>query len=1814
MSNFPFSLDDDTVIPLVSDNISEIGGDAINALRDAVFAIESNIGVGAAGATGSIANFLNVSFDPFGNIKPSVLTSAGLVSLPIVDSQVSPTAGIKESKLTLDYSTASLFNSIENNAININTALNFITVTGSKVEPHIAGTNYNHFLSAINIAASSIQYFRNRTGSFRDNTNLYNLFTDFNNDLVSHEKADSTNFGFADPTSPTVGTIPPPNYAHVASGLFLNTSNFSFIPQTATDLQQFAQFIDNSNIFILGTKIQTLFANGISRTARSGTLSNASEGQLIIPSTTVITYLLSGGSGMPVDSIDNGDDIIEFTPDATSIANSSFDAKFATIKIGDIITVNYGSFILPFVIKETKLSISGSNKRYLVRITKKNILAGTNFTATVSKPLFNNNKYGVLALAQANTPTNNLPTLIAGNPRGAQVLGVNFNPDQVDTQHYNLWLAFYPDGNPLDSIINMAPIDVSGNKGTTPGQYTLDTIVESTNNAFRAAGFNYRFIAYSYQGNFGIMLADPYGNASFSIISGILASTGLYDPNLSSTTYPNNIVGTPGFDSKDALGFGPAGANVATPPFSSTFANSTVAQTPTKIFVPLTRNNYYVNGVERERLNVEPHQILDGYGDGYWPAIITNKQIIPGTRVEVTYQVNADLSESSLKIGKTLVVLAGTGGSVVDSGRFFIDNIQFNNCSLPNPYTLITVYDAIHSTGSTPFASANIGTPVSLYFGGDAIGFNIENASDFAVVSTPFKRSFEIYINQDGYTFSHERGRMNISGSTITVNGISLFSATELSFINIYKISSKLRGYLFSPITKINLQITSYSSTTGIFSGFLCQYDGSTVTNAGPTTIGKKGNVVRFYDQTNVEYIDFVFNINDSVPSISTTKNIDIQLFPTLRLDEEEMLIGTVQVNNSNNKLSYLRDDRQFGNTSEEQFSTSALDYIAVPTKLLSENGIIRGFDIASISGNNIFVNGGVAVVNGKIIQLNNEVVSIPVIQETLVPYGSATTFNTTNWFLCVNDRGELEFIASTDFDPVALGSTYSSLNLDHTRIFYANNPNNSSGSPYPIRGDYFADLILMQRDVTPIAVISSTIGLVSSTFSVTSASSSDARRFIYGGYSGLINPLVLGNNANFRSFTSLSTWLTQLTSLNSGINGNANNISQMVIVKGSFTLPTSNSLSFGSPVTFIGDNGTLIINTDIGFTIGNNITFDNITFNYTFNAVLDAPSPYVSSNLVNSARAAIYCNVSSTGNKNIVIRNCTFNASFPDHFPFISFEFASATSFLENIQIINNKFNGVISATDDLRAAVCFVNKLTTTGGGTSIVGTRLTGCIINKNICNKNQMICITADHNTGDNHIKNAITPVDTIISENICGAIGILTRQDTTGNYVSGLSVKDKENNVIISNNFCKYIASLDSAGALVSNTALFEPITSSIVIQNNTCGWIHLLVAVDDLVVDQRNSVKILSNKLNALPTSVLSAYGTSNNSAINIYSGNSFIITNVICDGNIIQLGVTVASDLVTTTNSFYLNGIECSVSATISKNIISIADNMSGTISTYGILLDSTSDLPCIITNNRLMRSVNTITGYINVSNAVSHHTIVDNFFDNTTIDGTHETPVLGVGAAASSGTLFERNKNQIEYVYIPIYDNSFGVTPNNTDGYGQIFYNMNNALVDYELTSGFSDQPNGLGSSIINGSGVNCTFARSFQVGTYLPRSVQILEIKVGIFLLGGTVSPLNTSQTIQLQSLGYVNDEYMDIKNTYGNAPTYLNVQSYVVNNSSQLTNLQSATQFLVHTIAPSEAAFFTVGNTNQLAILFKVNLSFASASYNIQVSPIRVKFAW
>ena len=150
-TSYPNNIDTDLEIPRIDDNISEIGGDAINSLRDAIFAVEKTIGVDPQGNKPDLVTRINSVIDADGNIKTSALEARGLITLPISNDQIADDAAIEESKLDLDYSTIFLKGKIDSAATDLTSFLGSFSSFSTQTFGHFSGANDRHDGYAIDL-------------------------------------------------------------------------------------------------------------------------------------------------------------------------------------------------------------------------------------------------------------------------------------------------------------------------------------------------------------------------------------------------------------------------------------------------------------------------------------------------------------------------------------------------------------------------------------------------------------------------------------------------------------------------------------------------------------------------------------------------------------------------------------------------------------------------------------------------------------------------------------------------------------------------------------------------------------------------------------------------------------------------------------------------------------------------------------------------------------------------------------------------------------------------------------------------------------------------------------------------------------------------------------------------------------------------------------------------------------------------------------------------------------------------------------------------------------------------------------------------------------------------------------------------------------------------------------------------------------------------------------------------------------------------------------------------------------------------------
>ena len=1570
MSVYPFDLDSDQTIIRIDDNVTEQGGESINQLRDAVFNIEAELGIGLSGSMGSLASRLDVSLNANGSIKASALTSVGLATLPIVDNQVASNAGIKEYKLTLDHSTSDLYTLIVANATLLASVNAFATLTNSDFNSHLAGSQFladgstsarhvaSHIdLNAVPFDARDTFYtwtgLLDKNGVARSSTHVAAALLEINDDLVNHENATED--------------------AHLASAITVNTDEFQELPTTANTVQKVVDYLDDFEVLTVGQHRATQHAAGIPPIARSQSLTLPDGyGDNVVPPTTVATYLVHAPANYPVDSNSIGDDLIKFVPASNS--DFSFDAAFSQVKIGDIIRVNYANGLESSFPIESVRYTPGSE--WVVRIAGINLCESSDGygLARIDRPAYDYNTAGVLALAAANAvPTASyssiLPSLIVGHPRGATAVGLGFDPNQIDATHYKLYLELYPSGNPLEKIISMPAIDISGNTGTTPGSYTLEKVVLATNDAFRALGYNYRFIAFDHLGDFGLMLADPIGNASFAIVSGSNSSG-----TLAESSYTENVIGdaTDGFD---ALGLGATHADVASPAYQSTWVDASAAQLPTKVIAPIKNRFYIANG---QRLNGFAPTYL-ATEDGYWPATIIVRNNT-GSSIETTYRVNLALEPAKLKIGKTLVVqpdIDFTNPDYMDAdyGRFIIKDVTFvGACGSDSAYTTITVISGIHATGNPLSASSDSGQTVRLYFSEDSVSFNDLNVIDASDSGVNFHRYHEIYITDQGQTLSHERGRMPIQGETT--------SGLRTDFWHINSVSPKLRGYQSGTVVLnkyLRFYILSYDATSGEFDGYIGQPGtGVGILNPGPITTGRKNVPVKFYDETYLDYLEMTFEeINVGPSGIAVVTDgfphyVDIEVFPTLRQDDELMLIGSCEVNWSPSThqtvIQKVKNLRQFGSIDELDFTQSAKDFITNGDRLLHENGIIRGFEFVSVNASDnreIFYTGGVALVNGTMVTTNNSSVTIPQISEGGTPA-------TVIWAVCVNQNGYLE--------PIIVTTTKDQ--------FFA------QASLYYVQSVTFAELISSRKDLTVISLVTATIASIT----INASDVKDARRFIQS--ENLGGSLVWTSGdlpGHFSTFESLAQWINYL--------GGQKNV---VKVNGNFSVDTMIDMTvLTAPVVLEGEGATFTVTSDSGFKITNNTTFRNINFVY------NPRLTYTANDRINTGYGCLYSN---SDLNSVTIEKCTFTSPVlgSQRPPFIGLELAP-TETIKNIIIRDNVFSDDVAIT---QAAIAIVN-VNSAGASPAVVAN----CLIENNKCKQSQGIYLTsvaAYSVSGGVTVTTfeapGLTPYACSIVGNTAETIGFLAG----GLYSSDYDGYGLDPSITVSRNHGLYCGVADSLGHSWSVNGptylVLEYGTANTTVSENHMAWINCVV--ENSTTDKTYSnLTIVNNQLQAFYPAYLEAQLTCLQSMAIIATGTTEKGSVIISNNSINSRNYN------NTTLSNYRIGIWCPAAATITNNIIK---GLGDTADLYGIILrpKSGETTEYLVQGNRIYRNGTDMgTGaYIYNSGSTtpsySSALVVDNYFDSFFIDsGNTDTNTV---KNAPVTWVVDRNKNQIYTTYI--------------------------------------------------------------------------------------------------------------------------------------------------------------------------------------------------
>lgn len=1369
MTLYPNAVDNDVSIIRVDNNITQLGGKAINQLRDAVFAIEKSLGINPMGSQSSLAQRVGVSINEDGSIKTSALTSVGLVTLPIDDAQVGINAGIKEFKLDLDFSTSDLNVLICNNKDLIDALTGFYQDLESKVNAHIGGApipDLRHVGSHIDINAvpfdprdTSFVWggLKDKDGNPFTATNLMGGLDEVNTNLVTHENN-------------TTGD------AHQASGIGVDTSNFNELSQDSDTVQKALDNVDDLAQINIGLHRATMHGGAVPTDARSTPVNDGYETD-IVPNTKVTAHVAHNPPGTsPVDSTELGDLVVSFEPDNQ---NFLFDSQFSQVKVGDQIEIDYGFGIVDVKKIESIRYIQGSD--WTVRVSSPNLLDTDGYSdgygfATIKRPQFDPLVQGVLTSAPANvTPLASysgvLGSVTLGNPFGAAAVGIGFNSNQIDPTHYNLYLQLYPTGSPTESTIDLEPIDVSGDQGQSVGSYTIDGIIQNINNNFREIGKNYRFIASNVEGNVVIMLADAIDGAAFSIVNGDISSG-----NLIPGAYLNNVIGNDRPETNfDALGLGAGKGNISGSAFTESYPDPTAAQFPVRVIHPYKGRNYVVNGslFDRFRDKVATQ-------DGYWEGEIISTNNVGGS-TEVTYEIMLDLRTAGLKSGKTMVVQPPIGvvqdnNNTKNYGRFFIKDVSYTlPCPGENAKTLITVINGVHNS-ATPINTVPVGEFVRIYFSEDSVGFNLDNVVDATPNASNYHRHHEIYVNDKQLTFSHERARMPVQAETA-----SLLTTQDFHITNV---SPKLRGYLDlsgSEVRRfVRFYVTSYSATSGQYDGYLGQIPsggGLGIEKPGPVSSGKKELNTRFYDENGVDFIELRFDETDivspgtSILSTDSPRYVDIEIFPTLRNDDELTLLSTCEVNwqplpVGRNIIANLVDRREIGSITELEFTQSARNYINSANSYLHLNGVFRGFEFQSINttdNREIYYNGGSGLINGAVATVNAGSVTIP----QVIPQGTVVP-QVVTWFVCVNESGSFEAVYST-------GASKEQVWVQDT----------DSGNEYFVDSASINEILFERKDLLLISIVNASIASVT----ITEDDVFDARKFANN--EGSTSILLYGDGTNQSEDV-----LRSLVSLNREVDLD-------VKLRGNFVI--NSEIDFSESLGNLNLDGqsatTITVNSSNGLILKENKEIKNINFVYNYELTsFDADD---NAHLTTGLSCVNVFTNDTASEANIKILNCRFSGNdVGERPPYIGAYINSRT---EKIEISNNYF---AQSFNTLNCAIGFLNVPSLTSEVLSEIK------IIGNAVDGKGSILLVSQEASNPFFFTKVFVEKNN--VQSGIIGFFG----SDT----VEGAGMASPNTSIYIKENSCFGIIGSDKFGKYLDGSA--KSISSTYIL-NNTCRTIHI---------------------------------------------------------------------------------------------------------------------------------------------------------------------------------------------------------------------------------------------------------------------------------------------------------------------------------------------------------------------------------------------------
>ena len=439
-SNYPDKLDTSVEIPVIRDNITEIGSDVFNSLRSAIFNIEKALGINPQGAVGNtVASRLSNALDDNGNILKEALDRSNVLSGPITDADVSKAAAIDESKLRLNYPTQLLQDEISVLDNKIELFIATLEELNAILSAHVHPDAVNrHYAQAITAVAADVEESSNATMALEDGSlqevleEIYNAHINYTGEGIELE-----------------------NNSHQALQLFYNNDDTSdLIPSSSVqgaidDLAALeGQSVRNSNL--------NFNSNGIVRT---GSIYDEFEDEdvgTILVEANLITYDAPG---------DSSKHIISFSEGPTPLAEPK---PFDVLTILDSPDEDDNK---EYVISKVELTVDGDmNNVEVFGGPSYEITVGT--TAKITRSIYSTyNENGLNCAVRPRYLKSNTPDIQVAHPNAATIISSGIKPENL-----------------LDGSVDTIALEIDGGDSVEIPLYnsnyenqTIDTIVHAIN-------------------------------------------------------------------------------------------------------------------------------------------------------------------------------------------------------------------------------------------------------------------------------------------------------------------------------------------------------------------------------------------------------------------------------------------------------------------------------------------------------------------------------------------------------------------------------------------------------------------------------------------------------------------------------------------------------------------------------------------------------------------------------------------------------------------------------------------------------------------------------------------------------------------------------------------------------------------------------------------------------------------------------------------------------------------------------------------------------------------------------------------------------------------------------------------------------------------------------------------------------------------------------------------------------------------------------------------------------------------------------------